>query len=73
MTSKDRIQQDVRINFKDSLATFFITFSGLQAKTARVMGLNHAKRGGVHVLFFVFCLRLDTANHTVILDSAVCL
>ena len=65
-------QSDVRINFKDSLFTMFIRFSGLQgSKSSHVFGINHPTGGGIYVLVFVSCLRLDLANHTVVLDAAI--
>jgi hypothetical protein len=63
--------KDVRINFKDSLFSMFMHFTGLQGQPARIFGLNNPNAGGVHVLIFISCLRLDIANHTVVLDSAV--
>jgi hypothetical protein len=63
--------KDVRLNFKDSLFSMFMHFSGLQGGQWRVFGINHPTRGGVHILFFVSCLRLEIANHTVVLDAAV--
>ncbi|KAI9800364.1 MAG: hypothetical protein M1825_004134 [Sarcosagium campestre] len=65
------IQKDVRINFKDSLFSLFMHYTGLQGQRARVFGINNPKKGGVHILFLVSCLRLDLSNHTVILDAAV--
>ena len=64
-------QKDVRINFKDSLFSMFMHFSGLQGQQARVFGVNNPGHGGVHILVFVSCLRLDLANHTVVLDTTI--
>lgn len=64
-------QKDARINFKDSLFSLFMHFSGLQGQQARVFGVNNPDHGGVHILVFVSCLRLDLANHTVVLDAAI--
>jgi hypothetical protein len=63
--------QDVRLNFKDSLFSMFMHFSGLQGRKSHIFGINHPTGGGVHVLVFVSCLRLDLANHTVVLDVAI--
>jgi hypothetical protein len=63
--------KDVRVNFKDSLFSLFMHFSGLQGDKSRVFGINNPTEGGVHILIFASCLRLDLANHTVVLDSAV--
>ena len=62
---------DARVNFKDGLFSMFMHFTGLQGQKARVFGLNNPENGGVNILIFVSCLRLDTSNHTVILDAAV--
>ncbi len=62
---------DVRVGFKDGLFSMFMHFSGLQGRKAYIFGINNPNGGGIHILIFVSCLRLDIANHTVILDSAV--
>ena len=64
-------QKDVRVNFKDSLFSLFMHFTGLQGQQARAFGVNNPGDGGVHILVFVSCLRLDLANHTVVLDAAI--
>ena len=64
-------QKDARINFKDSLFSLFMHYSGLQGQQARIFGINNPEHGGVHILVFVSCLRLDLANHTVVLDAAI--
>ena len=64
-------QQDARINFKDSLFSLFMHFSGLQGQHARIFGINNPGHGGIHILVFVSCLRLDLANHTVVLDATI--
>ena len=46
-------------------------YSGLQGQQARIFGINNPGHGGVHILVFVSCLRLDLANHTVVLDAAI--
>lgn len=71
MESDKDVHNDVRINFKDSLFSLFMHFTGLQGGQSRVFGLNHPTKGGVHIIFFISCLRLELANHTVILDAAV--
>jgi len=62
---------DTRVAFKDGLFSMFMQFTGLQGKHARLFGLNNPNGGGIHVLIFVSCLRLDITNATVILDVAV--
>lgn len=59
-----------RVEFKDSLFSFFMHYSGLQGRRACVFGLNCPTDGGVHILFFVSCLRLDLSNRTAVLDAA---
>lgn len=73
MASKGTVQEDARINFKDTLLSFLLTFSGLQQaeQRVRILRLNHPEKGGVHVLFLGSSLRLDAANSTVVLDAAV--
>ncbi len=69
--SSTAIQKDARINLKDSLFSLFMHYSGLQGQQARVFGIDNPDHGGVHTLIFVSCLRLDLANHTVVLDVAI--
>lgn len=64
-------QKDLRINFKDSLFSLFIAFSGLEGPPVGVFSLNDISRGGVEILIFVSSLRLDQANHTAVLNAAV--
>ncbi|OCK77244.1 hypothetical protein K432DRAFT_461196 [Lepidopterella palustris CBS 459.81] len=64
-------EKDVRVSFKDSLFSALMHFTGLQGQQARLFGLNNPTGGGVHILIFVSSLKLDVANHTVVLDSAV--
>jgi hypothetical protein len=71
MASSTEIHKDVRLNFKDGLFSMFMHFSGLQGRQWRVFSINHPTGGGVHMLLFVSRLRLEIANHTVVLDSAV--
>ena len=68
---KHRHRKDVRLNFKDSLFSMFMTFSGLQRKASPVFGISNPTGGGIHILVFVSCLRLDLGNHTVVLDVAL--
>ena len=71
MGSNTANHKDARINLKDSLFSMFMHFSGQQGQQARVFGINNPDHGGVHILVFVSCLRLDLANHTVVLDAAI--
>lgn len=63
--------KDPRINFKDSLFSLFMHSSGLQGRKTSIFGLNNPDDGGFHILIFVSCLRLDLANHTVVLDAVI--
>lgn len=56
---------------KDSLFSLFMHYSGLQGRETSVFGINNPEEGGIHILIFVSCLRLDLANHTVVLDAAI--
>ncbi|EON66261.1 hypothetical protein W97_05654 [Coniosporium apollinis CBS 100218] len=71
MVSPTVSHNDVRVQFKDSLFSMFIGFSGLQGNQARIFCLDNPTRGGVHTLIFGSSLRLDGANRTVVLDAAV--
>ncbi|KIW74850.1 hypothetical protein Z517_11620 [Fonsecaea pedrosoi CBS 271.37] len=63
--------KDVRVRYKDSLFSLIMHFSGLQGEQAQLFGLNDPTGGGIHVLIFVASLKLDVANQTVVLDSAI--
>ncbi|KAF1844445.1 uncharacterized protein K460DRAFT_358043 [Cucurbitaria berberidis CBS 394.84] len=62
---------DARVSFKDSLFSLFMRFTGLQGDQSKVFGLNDPTGGGVHILIFVSCMRLDIGSQTVVLDTAV--
>ena len=70
-SSPDAVQKDVRVNFKESLFSQFIHYTGLQGQKAKIFGINSPKTEGVQMIFFVSALRLDIANRTVILDAVV--
>jgi MYND finger len=59
-----------RVEFKDSLFSIFMHYSGLQGQRAHIFGIDCPTNGGVHILFFISCLRLDLSNRTVVLDAA---
>ena len=65
------IHDNVRLNYKESLFTIFMSFSGLQGARSNVFGLSDSTRGGVSIIIIGSRLRLDLANHTVVLDAAV--
>lgn len=71
MSTVSESHKDVRVDLKDSLFSMFMHFSGLQGDQASIFGIHNPTAGGVHMIFFVSCLRLDMANHTVVLDAAV--
>lgn len=64
-------QKDVRINFKDSLHSQFGRYTRVPGQQAKVFGINSPKNGGIQLIIFVSCLRLDLSNRTVVLDAAV--
>ena len=59
-----------RLNFKASLFSLFMHFSGLQGRREYAFGLNNPTDGGIHILLFVSSLRIDLSNRTVALDVA---
>ena len=65
------LPQDDRVDFKDGVFSLLMHFTGLQGGHAKVFALHREGAGGVHVLLFVSALKLDLANHTVVLDAAV--
>ena len=50
MESSTAKQKDARINFKDSLYSMFMQFSGVQGRRARIFGINNPDDGGIHML-----------------------
>ena len=65
------IHSDVRLNYKESLFSIFMSFSGLQGTKSKIFGLSDSTRGGVNIIIIGSQLRLDLANHTVVLEAAV--
>ncbi|MCJ1433442.1 hypothetical protein MMC27_002803 [Xylographa pallens] len=63
--------KDARLDLKDSLFSMFMHFSGVEGREARVFGISDPDHGGVQILVFVSCIRLDLANHTAVLDAAI--
>jgi hypothetical protein len=62
---------DIRVNYKESLFSMFMSFAGLQGGTANIFVLDKPNDGGGQIIILVSSLRLDLANHTVVLDCAV--
>ena len=70
LAQQARIGERTRMEFKDSLFSMFMHYSGLQGRQAHIFGINCPGDGGVHILFFVSSIRLDLSNRTVVLDAA---
>ncbi|KAL9050270.1 MAG: hypothetical protein Q9162_006741 [Coniocarpon cinnabarinum] len=60
-----------RVNFKDSILSLFMHYTGLQGQKADVFGLSVPGAGGIHILILVSSLRFDMGNHTIFADSAI--
>ena len=71
LASSTMVARDARYNLKDSLFSLFMHFSGLQGGKAEHFGIYDPDGGGVHMLVFVTCLRLDLSNRTPILDAVI--
>ncbi|KAI1265788.1 hypothetical protein F5Y18DRAFT_435702 [Xylariaceae sp. FL1019] len=63
--------EQIRLDFKESLFSIFIQFSGLQGTKSHIFYLNNAMNGGVHVMIFASALRLNLADRAAVLDCAV--
>ncbi|KAI1149109.1 hypothetical protein F4825DRAFT_469448 [Nemania diffusa] len=63
--------EQIRLDFKESLFSLFVRFSGIQGEKGRAFGINCAGHGGIHMLILPSSLRLDLTNRTVVLDCAV--
>ncbi|KAI1161159.1 hypothetical protein F5B18DRAFT_674905 [Nemania serpens] len=63
--------EQARLDFKDSIFSILIQFTGLQGTKSQVFCLNNVANGGVHVLILANALRMDLANRAVVLDCAV--
>ena len=64
-------ERDVRFEFRDSLFSLFMLFTGLQGQKTHITTLNNPAGGGVHVIILISSLKLDLGNRTVVLDCAV--
>lgn len=63
--------EQIRLDFKESLFSLFIRFSGLQGQKHHVFGLDNEANGETNILILVSSLRLDLSNRAVVLDCAV--
>ena len=71
-TGNDGLHTNVRLNYKESLFTMFMSLSGLQqAKRISLFALSNEKQGGIHIILIGCRLRLDLSNHTVVIEGAV--
>ena len=71
-TGNDGLRTNVRLNYKESLFTMFMSVSGLQTpKRISLFALSDEKQGGIHIILIGCRLRLDLSNHTVVLEGAV--
>lgn len=71
-TGNDGLHTNVRLNYKESLFTMFMSVSGLQqAKRISLFALSNEKQGGIHIILIGCRLRLDLSNHTVVIEGAV--
>ncbi|PGH27643.1 hypothetical protein AJ80_00656 [Polytolypa hystricis UAMH7299] len=62
---------DARLDFKDSLFSLFMHFTGIQGRKCHGFGLHCSTAGGVQIVILVSSLRLDMSSRSVGLDSAV--
>ncbi|CZT09134.1 uncharacterized protein RAG0_13991 [Rhynchosporium agropyri] len=67
----ESIEAGPRTNFKDSIFSIFMHYTGIQGAKCSVFGLNDAEHGGVQIIILVSRMLLDMASHTVVLDCAV--
>jgi hypothetical protein len=70
-SASSELSPDTRINFKDSLFSMFMHFSGLQGGKASIFGINNPSDDGIHILILVSSMKLDLTNSSVVLDAAV--
>jgi hypothetical protein len=82
MSSRERAMRDdtnlprspgegVRLDFKESLFSILVQFSGLQGNKSNIFGINTPENGGNTILIFPNKLRIDLATRAVVLDCAV--
>jgi hypothetical protein len=71
MSATNVLSPDARVSFKDSLFSLFMHYPGLQGEKSQVFGLDNPNGGGVQILIFVSCMRLDLGSQTVVLDAGV--
>jgi hypothetical protein len=70
--SQQALTTDARVNYKESIFSLFVQFSGLQGtRRCRAFALSDPRNGGMQILIFISSARLDSCNRTVILDVAL--
>ncbi|KAL2075114.1 hypothetical protein VTL71DRAFT_56 [Oculimacula yallundae] len=62
---------DARTNFKGTLFSMFMLFSGLQGDKRSIFIINDPQGDGAQIIILVSRSLLDIANHTVVLDCAI--
>ncbi|KAI0437035.1 hypothetical protein F4803DRAFT_571387 [Xylaria telfairii] len=63
--------EQLRLDFKESLFSIFVHFSGLQGNKHHIFGLNNAANGGIHILILASDLRINLSDRAVVIDCAV--
>ncbi|KAG8164407.1 hypothetical protein KVR01_006325 [Diaporthe batatas] len=63
--------QKARLDFKESLFSILVQFSGLQGTRSNTFGISIPQDGGINILVFPNKLRIDLATRTVVMDSAI--
>ena len=62
---------DPKLSFKESLFSIFMQYAGLQGTRSSLFCLHDASQGGGETLICPQSLKLDVANHSVVLDCIV--
>lgn len=63
--------EKARLDFKESLFSIFVQFSGLQGTRSNIFGISVPNGGGINLLIIPNKLRIDLATRTVVMDSAI--
>ena len=71
-SNMDRLTEDGRIGFKDSIFAMFMHFSGLHdTEQTPYFAISNETAGGINIMILTSSIRMDLANQTVLLDAAV--